>query len=146
MAGEVVPSAGGWTPKQIEYMVMLASPEDRTEEDMAKELNVVRKTLYTWRQLPGFWNDVYKYVEIYGLSKSATIWKSLIKKCQSGDVDALKLYFSVIGKLKPEGSGGATFMQQQNFYQIDVVEENPNANKITVTQEPTKNISGPTQV
>ena len=132
---------GGWSSEQQMYMDMCADPYNNMgEEEMAKEIGVTRKTLWSWRKHPDFWPEVYKLVERYGASKSAEVWKALISKCVKGDTEAIKLYFTVLGKLGGGKGDGPTFMQQQNFYQLEIIEANPDEDRVKVTQKPDKNI------
>lgn len=44
-----------FTPEQLAFMVALADPNDRrTQEEIAKALDVRPETLCRWKRLPGF--------------------------------------------------------------------------------------------
>lgn len=49
---------GDWTGKQLKVMVILADPFRPTVEKIAKEIGINRSTIYEWKKIPGFMEQV----------------------------------------------------------------------------------------
>ena len=89
-----------FTARQQKYIKILADPsEDRTQEDVSKELNVTRAALYKWRQLPGFWEEVRKLVQDGTDQRMSRVWNRLLSQCERGNVQAMRLLFQLRGEL-----------------------------------------------
>ena len=89
-----------FTARQQKYIKILADPsEDRTQEGVAKELNVTRAALYKWRQLPGFWEEVGKLVQDGTAQRMSRVWNRLLSQCERGNVQAMRLLFQLRGEL-----------------------------------------------
>lgn len=90
-----------FTPQQYLYMSILADPNDkRTDEEVAKEVGVSRRTLWEWRQKDGFLDEAYKILEKNVKSHFNEIFDALITKAKQGDTQAAKLVFESMGKLR----------------------------------------------
>lgn len=86
-------SNGKWTKKQLKFMQMLADPLlDKSDEDIAVELNVKPETLSRWRRLPGFQRMAKKLAEEYLGNGCPAVLKELSKKAKEGNVQAIKLF------------------------------------------------------
>lgn len=87
--------------KQKNAAEMLANPNiEATKSDIISAVGVSRTTFYRWLKEPEFTEYVNKLIEEYTDGELATVWKALIKKCESGNVAAIKLYFELKGKYK----------------------------------------------
>lgn len=74
----------------------LANPAfEGTKTDIAKEANVSRATLYRWMRNDDFIAIVNNLIDKYTSAELGMVWKALIKQCQAGNVNAMKLYFEV---------------------------------------------------
>lgn len=94
-------------------MQMLANPLlEKTDEDMAAELNVSPETLSKWRRLPGFQKKVKKLAEEYLGNGLPAVLKTLSQKAKKGNVQAIKLlmdYIERYGEASERESNGEQF-------------------------------------
>lgn len=75
---------------------LLANPDfSGTKEDIAREAGVTRQTLYRWLRNPDFVSLVNSLVLQYADAELAMVWKSLCKRIQDGDMQAIRLYFEL---------------------------------------------------
>ena len=82
-----------WSAKQRQYMVVLADPtEERTDEEIANFLSVDRKTLWNWRQLPGFMEESDAMLDKEIRSQFFRVVRGVAKRAERGDVQAARLY------------------------------------------------------
>ena len=89
------------TPKQLKVAELLANPDaDLTKTDIIENTGVSRATFYRWLKQPEFIDHVNELIEKYTDGELAAVWKALIKKCEGGNVAAIKLYFELKGKYK----------------------------------------------
>lgn len=103
------------TKKQIELAYMLADPECEycTIGEMCAAVGVVRSTYYRyWLKNENFISFVNELIEKHTSAELGPVWRSLIRKCHSGDTQAIKLFFELKGKYKQQVdvSGGVVFM------------------------------------
>lgn len=83
-------------PRMIIAAELLANPDfSGTKEDVAREAGVTRQTLYRWLRNPDFVELVNSLVTQYANAELAMVWKSLCKRIQDGDMQAIKLYFEL---------------------------------------------------
>jgi hypothetical protein len=91
----------GLTRKQIDIAVILADPsETRTITKLCSDEGVPRRTFYNWMGMENFVSFVNSLVDQYSDAELSKVWRSLIKKAQDGDVQAIKLYFEMKGKYR----------------------------------------------
>ena len=89
-----------FTAKQYKYIEILADPaEKRDQKAIAKGLGVTRKTLYEWRKLEGFWEEVGKLVQDGTAQRMSRVWDKLMNQCERGNVQAMRLLFQLRGEL-----------------------------------------------
>ena len=103
--------------KKRKMAEMLANPEfDGNISKLCNEMGVARSTLYRWYDDSDFTSYVEWLIEKYTDSELANVWRALIKKANSGNVEALKLYFELKGKYKKEISveGGVVFISGED--------------------------------
>lgn len=87
--------------KKREIAEKLASPEfNGNISELCREYSVARSTLYRWFDDSNFTGYLDFLVEKYTDSELANAWKALVKKANSGNVEALKLFFEMKGKYK----------------------------------------------
>lgn len=83
-------------PRMVIAAELLANPDfSGTKEDVAREAGVTRQTLYRWLRNPDFVALVNSLVMQYADAELAMVWKSLCKRIQDGDMQAIKLYFDL---------------------------------------------------
>lgn len=85
--------------KQIEVAQMLANPEfEGKKTDIISKTGVSHATLYRWLGDDEFKKYVSELIDEYTDAELGDVWKALIKRCKSGDIQAIKLYFELKGK------------------------------------------------
>ena len=110
----------GLNALQIKMAEMLADPESehRTITELCGAIGVDRSTYYKyWRNNPKFREYVDDLIEKYTDSATAEVWRSLIKKCVAGDLNAIKLFFELKGKYKQQVQvdGGVVFISGEDM-------------------------------
>lgn len=103
--------------KKRKMAEMLANPEfDGNISKLCDEIGVARSTFYRWLDESDFKGYLDYLVEKYSDSELANAWRALIKKANSGNVEALKLYFELKGKYKKEIAidGGVVFISGED--------------------------------
>lgn len=74
----------------------LANPDFQgTKQDIANAAGVARSTLHRWMRNPDFIKIVNELVEKYADAELGMVWKALTRRIQTGDVQAIKLYFEL---------------------------------------------------
>ncbi len=91
-------------PKQRKLAEMLCNPDnDMTVTAMCKELKVSRQTFYNWQKNMSFNGYVEFLIESFTDSELPRAWKTLVRRAvEDGNIDALKLFFSMKDKYKEE--------------------------------------------
>ena len=88
---------------QLNAAEMLANPDYKgSKTKMIKEVGVSRSTFYKWLKIPAFTDYVNNLIDKYTDAELGAVWKALISKCKTGDVQAIKLYFELKGKYKQD--------------------------------------------
>lgn len=83
-------------PRMAIAAELLANPDfSGTKEDIAREAGVTRQTLYRWLRNPDFVALVNSLVSQYADAELAMVWKSLCRRIQGGDMQAIRLYFEL---------------------------------------------------
>lgn len=102
------------TPKQRQLAEAMCDPEFQGSiTELCKKVGVSRSTLYRLqKENADFRNYVTYLIDSYTDSELAGVWKSLIKKCNTGEVPAIKLFFELKGKYRQQVdlSGGVVFL------------------------------------
>lgn len=81
----------------------LTNPEfDGNITRLCDEMGVARSTLYRWYNDSDFMGYVEWLIEKYTDSELANAWRALVRKANTGNVEALKLFFELKGKYKQE--------------------------------------------
>lgn len=91
-------------PKQRKLAEMLCDPDnDMTITAICKELKVSRQTFYNWQKNMSFNGYVEFLIDSFTDSELPRAWKKLVKRAVvDGNIDALKLFFSMKDKYKEE--------------------------------------------
>lgn len=102
---DVSENVTNWTASQRKYMVWLATPTDARmplkHSSLAAELKVDERTLYRWREKPGFYAEVNKLVDEHFMDDYAEIVDSFKRAAKGGSYQHQKTYFEMAGKYKP---------------------------------------------
>lgn len=99
----------GLSTRQKKAAQKLASPDfTGTITLLCQQEGVSRQTFYKWLSNQAFMRYVTELIDTYTDSELARVWKALIKKCEAGDVAAIKLYFELKGKYKQDEKTGNT--------------------------------------
>lgn len=95
------------TAKQRQVAEMLANPDfEGTKTDLIEAAGVPRTTFYRWIKDEKFMEYTCELIDQYTDAELGAVWKALIKRCITGDVQAIKLYFELKGKYQ-KGMGKA---------------------------------------
>lgn len=92
-----------WAPsaKQVEAMTMLLDiGTPRTKTEICECLGLSSKTFWGWLKDDKFLNYMQEQISILVKGEVGDVWRALIKKAQAGDVQAIKLFFEMIGEYK----------------------------------------------
>lgn len=112
-----------FSPKQRKFIEWVATPKsDRdppTYEEFATQLGITSRTLRNWRNLPGFWEEVWHLAEMHLGDRLAGIYKALADKAEAGNVSAIRLALEATGKINPQ-----TNIQQVNVAPFTIEELN----------------------
>lgn len=91
------------TGKRRKLADELASPDfDGNISRLCERHGVARSTLYRWLGETDFKNYVDFLIEKYTDSELTNAWRALVKKANSGNVEALKLFFELKGRYKQQ--------------------------------------------
>ena len=119
------------TPKQRKLAMMLVLKElsddpehKKTNEEIAQELEISRRTLQYWKQDPNFLRYMDELAMEFIQGKMATVSKQLFKliEAKQPSIKAIDLYFRLVGKL-------------QDKYEFTVKKEKAQAPSINVDKE-----------
>lgn len=102
------------TGKKLKMAEMLANPDfSGTNKELYEAVGISHDTFYKWIRDETILRYTELLVEKYTDGELSAVWKSLIKKCRDGDIQAIKLYFELKGKYgnaadrnKDDESGG----------------------------------------
>lgn len=97
----------GLNTKQIKLAETLANPEFRGNiTELCSLCGVARSTFYKWMDHPAFRAYLDNLIHKYTDSELSTVWRALIKRCSTGDVQAIRLYFELRDKGKSDNESG----------------------------------------
>lgn len=87
--------------KKRKMAELLVNPDcDLTVTEICKQIKVSRSTFYIWQREADFKGYIEFLIENYTDSELPRAWKSLIKKIGEGNVEAMKLFFTLKDKYK----------------------------------------------
>lgn len=114
--------------KKLKMAEMLANPEyNGTNKQIYEELGISHDTFYRWINDEKILKHAARLISRYTDSELAYVWKALIKKCKEGDVQAIRLYFSLKGKLwaPDEKSGTLELLIKGLIQPVQIVDDLP---------------------
>ena len=86
-------------PEQIKFAeIYLDYRQKSTFELIGKEIGVTRETIWRWFQIPKFLEWINEQATYMQKTALIPILKSLIRKAEIGDVQAIKLYLEKMGE------------------------------------------------
>jgi len=95
--------------KQIQAAQLLANPEwNGNITELCEEIGVSCSTYYKWLDNSQFTDYTSKLIDKYADNEQVSIWKSLVQKAKTGDLNAIKLYFEMRSKNKQQNDSGSS--------------------------------------
>jgi hypothetical protein len=98
----VAENGKNWTATQRKYMEWLATPLDERmplrHANLGEHLGVGERTLYRWRDLPGFYAEVNRIVDEHLGDAYADVANALKREATSGSFQHQKMYLELIGR------------------------------------------------
>lgn len=84
------------TGKKREVIETLCSPDFQgTVTELCAQVGVSRQGFYKWMRDPTFLAAMADEVKRYTDSELPRVWKSLLRRCDNGDVKAIRLFFEI---------------------------------------------------
>lgn len=80
-----------WSPKELKAIELLASPQKMTQEEIAAECGIDRKTLWNWRQQDDFIQAVNDLAYQGLKARLPDVYEALLLKAQEGNTKAIEL-------------------------------------------------------
>lgn len=97
--------AGGFSPDQRRFMLWLATPsdvrEERTLAAYCKAHDITRMSLWRWKKLPGFWQEVRALTAQFMADSVPDVLQSLKRLAKAGSFPHMKLYLEMVGMYVP---------------------------------------------
>lgn len=85
--------------KKLKMAEMLANPEfTGTNKELYETVEISHNTFYRWIKEDAVIEYTENLINRYTDGEVGSVWKALLKKCKSGDIQAIKLYFELKGK------------------------------------------------
>lgn len=105
---------------------MMADPEFKmlSKTDMAKELKISRPTLYSYQERLDVRIYVRGLIDYYSDEELGNVWKSLVKACKKGNVNAMRLYFEMKQMYVPPAQVSELHLKDANA-QINIISNIP---------------------
>lgn len=88
--------------KTIELLMDIENP--RTKKQVANEVGVSERTLYNWFKDPRFLEALNRYADEFIRRSKFLINRQLLKLASEGDIQAIRLYYDLIGNLRDLGT------------------------------------------
>ena len=102
------------TPKQRRLAELLCDPDFAGNiTELCRKVGVARSTFYRLQKNNADFREYVTYlIDSYTDSELAGVWRSLIRKCNTGDASSIKLFFELKGKYRQQVdiSGGVVFL------------------------------------
>jgi hypothetical protein len=87
--------------KKKKLAELLANPDfNGTITELCEKIGVARSTFYKWLEDEDFTKYVNSLIDKYTDSELSSMWRALINRAKTGDVQAIKLYFELKGRYK----------------------------------------------
>lgn len=115
-----------YTGKKARLAEMLTNPEfTGTVTELCTSVGVARSTFYKWMDDKDYLKYIETLIDKYTDSELSTVWKALIHRCETGDVQAIKLYFELKGKYSSKVEVSGTLKAEQSKLD-DLIEQMTN--------------------
>ena len=105
-------------PKQRRLAELMCDPDFHGSiTELCRQVGVSRSTLYRLQKENADFRGYVTYlIDSYTDSELAGVWKSLIRKCNTGDSQSIKLFFELKGKYRQQVdlSGGVVFLSGED--------------------------------
>lgn len=89
-----------FTAEQMAFMIALADPNDRrTQEEIARDLNVRPETLCRWKKLPDFGHALWELARKNLEAEVGRISAVLLSNALSGNYRFVRMFYEIIGVL-----------------------------------------------
>ena len=88
---------GEFTPKQLKAIELLAQPGEKTLDDIARELDIDKTTLWRWRRVEAFQKAVTDLAYSCLKDELPKVYKALADKAINGNVKAMELLLKYAG-------------------------------------------------
>lgn len=88
---------GEFTPKQLKAIELLAQPGKKTLDDIARELDIDKTTLWRWRRVEAFQKAVTDLAYSCLKDELPKVYKALADKAINGNVKAMELLLKYAG-------------------------------------------------
>lgn len=89
--------------KRKKVAELLADPDYLGNiKQICEKADISRSTFYRWLEEEEFKKQVDNIIGIYTDAELGAVWKALIRECKKGEIPAIKLYFELKNKYKPE--------------------------------------------
>lgn len=102
------------TAKQKKLAELLCDPDfNGSITELCRQVGVARSTFYRLQRSNSHFREYISYlIDSYTDSELARVWRSLIRKCDTGDAASIKLFFELKGKYRQqtEHSGKVVFL------------------------------------
>ena len=86
-----------FTAEQMAFMVALADPNDhRTQEEIAKDLDVRPETLCRWKKLPDFGHTLWQMTHANLESEIGRVSAILLQNALSGNYRFMRMYYEIL--------------------------------------------------
>ena len=102
-----------WSPgvKQRKAAELLADPEwSGTITELCAQVGVDRTTYYKWIDKPEFNEYVSTLIEKYMSGEYSRAWKALMRRVDTGDVQAIRLFFELQKRVNSAGAVTINFV------------------------------------
>ncbi len=85
--------------KKLKMAEMLANPEFvGTNKELYETVGISHDTFYRWIKEDAVIAYTESLINKYTDGELGAVWKALLHKCRSGDIQAIKLYFELKGR------------------------------------------------
>lgn len=85
--------------KKLKMAEMLANPEfTGTNKELYETVGISHDTFYKWIKEDAVIAYTESLINKYTDGELGAVWKALLRKCRSGDIQAIKLYFELKGR------------------------------------------------
>ena len=98
-----------WSAKQLAFVMWMATPFDKIPPDyagMALQLHVSERTLYNWKKLPGFQEEVSRQAVALVNADVPKLLRAGVQHALAGKFEYWKALLQMAGVIAPDKPGG----------------------------------------